>query len=123
MPWDWISSIFATAVDFVVTVFTGVIATLVVDAAAIVLLYIRAIGQLTPTCGFTLELSSGLTNLLTEWIRFWWPILSWLPWMYTWYALGLWISYLVFKLIWQFAPRIIHWIITAIAGVIAFFKP
>jgi len=123
MPWEWIEDIIATAGDYALFLMGGVLQQLVVGAATFGLLMIRAVGTITPECGISLALSDSLIGFLTQWIRFWWPILSWLPWENAWFILQLWIVWTLIKFNIKYLPRIVHWIFTIISGMIQWFHP
>jgi len=87
---------------------------------------LRAAGLLFPTCaslgfvGFTQEVLVNMAN----WIRFYWPVLQFLPWNHIWNLLSAIILYLLFKWLWSLLPSLMSlgwkiWLAVAVLFMIA----
>jgi len=79
-----------------------------------------ALGALMPECSaeaMTL-FSQRMQNYIVNGVQFWWPVASWLPWDTLWLAFQVWFVYVVFKFMFIWVPRLIHWIVIFIGGII-----
>lgn len=76
---------------------------------------LRFVGSLLPDCGsfgvtaFTSDVSQSMVN----WLRFWWPILQYVPWTFFWSFFAVIILYQIFKWAWGHVPAILSFVADA----------
>jgi len=90
-------------VDWIVNNVVGI-------AAGAVLLVIRAIGTVTPACGLTATWTDEVRDMIINGFAWLWPVLRWYPWEISWRLCEVYITYLGFKLMVKWLPKLVEWI-------------
>jgi len=99
-------------------IISWIVETLVGIAFAVPLLIIRAIGLVTPACGDTPTFMDEIIYMMTNGIRFLWPVLQWVPFAICWKLIQYYIVYFVFKFVMSHIKGVITWLTTMIGKVI-----
>jgi hypothetical protein len=87
---------------------------------------LKLVGLLMPLCSTLgiIQVSQEALTGLGNWIRFFWPVLQYLPWSFIWNYIAAIILYLLFKWVWGHLPQMIalgfkFWIVVVILYVVA----
>jgi len=87
---------------------------------------LRLVSALLPPCstfGAT-ALPVAVSTSMVNWVRFYWPIIQYIPWVFVWNFVSAVLLYVFFKWLWSYLPRFIglvmsFWWIFAIFYVVA----